>query len=152
MNQYEFEQIFGNAAEKELEAKDFYAGAAKKCRNPELRELFERFAKEEMGHFELLEEFRTNPTMMLKIEAPAEDWKVAETAELPHLSLDMKPQDAITLAMKKEQEAVEFYRALAASATADDVRKIFENLANMELNHKNALERMFVDVGYPEVF
>lgn len=152
MNQFEFERIFGNAAEREIEAKEFYSGIAKKCHDAAMRELFEQFAREEMEHFELLEEFRTNPTMMLKIEAPANDWKIAEAHELPALSVDMKPSEALTLAMKKEQEAVEFYRALAASAVTDDVRKIFENLANMELQHKHILERMFTDIGYPEVF
>lgn len=88
---------------------------------------------------------------MMKIQAPP-DYKVAETTELPKLSIDMKPADAIALAMKKEQQAVEFYRALGESATDASVKKIFENLTNMELGHKHRLENVFVEIGYPEVF
>jgi bifunctional DNase/RNase len=34
------------------------------------------------------------------------DYKVAESVELPEITIDMKPADAIALAMKKEQQAV----------------------------------------------
>ena len=88
----------------------------------------------------------------MKIAPPAADYKVAEATELPALSIEMKPADAIALAMKKEQEAVEFYRGLADGSDDAEIKKIFENLVNMELTHKNRLENVFVEIGYPEVF
>lgn len=151
MDQIQLEQLFSIATKRELEAKEFYTGVAKKVSSTAVREIFEQLAREEMGHFEFLEKFRSDPSMTMKISAPAADWKVAESQELPPLRLDMKPSDAIGLAMKKEQQAVEFYRTLAASA-ASDVRDMFDNLANMELGHKHKLEKVFVDIGYPEVF
>jgi rubrerythrin len=54
--------------------------------------------------------------------------------------------------MKKEQQAVEFYRGLAAGSTDAEVRGVFENLANMELGHKTRLEDIYLEVGYPEAF
>ena len=151
MDQIQLDRLFSMAAKRELEAKEFYTGVAETMSSTAVREIFEQLAREEMGHFELLEKFRLDPSMTMKISAPPSDWKVAESQELPPLSLDMKPADAIGLAMKKEQQAVEFYRSLAASASPD-IRDIFENLANMELGHKHKLEIAFVDIGYPEVF
>ena len=78
--------------------------------------------------------------------------KVAEATELPKLTLDMQPADAIALAMKKEQQAVEFYRDLSKHCADQEIGKIFENLANMELTHKQKLENVFVEIGYPEAF
>ena len=44
------------------------------------------------------------------------DYKVAETVDMPRLSLDMKPAEAIALAMKKEEEAMRMYLSLANHA------------------------------------
>ena len=64
----------------------------------------------------------------------------------------MKPADAIALAMKKEEEAVKFYQGMAAVSQDEEIKGKFEYLAGMELIHKNRLENVFVEIGYPEVF
>ena len=93
-----------------------------------------------------------NPTLQLKVEAPERDYQVAEVTDLPAFSEDMQPKDAIALAMKKEEQAVEFYRGMAVRTSDPSVREIFANLANMESVHKQKLENAFVEIGYPEAF
>ncbi len=146
------EELFSIATRRETEAYEFYSSAAKKIQDINVKSIFEELAREEMGHYELLEKFRIDPTLMMKIAAPASDWKIAESEELPKLSTDLKPKDAIALAMKKEQQAVEFYHSLSKASQDSGTRSMFDNLANMELNHKHKLENMFVSIGYPEVF
>jgi len=148
----DIEKLFVIATQRENEAYAFYAAAARKVADPSVKEIFQQLAQDERGHFEKLERFRANPVEVMKIRPPAADWKIAEAEDLPTLSTNMKPKDAIALAMKKEQQAVNFYRSLAAASTAADIRSMFENLANMELTHKHRLEKIFVDIGYPEVF
>ncbi|MBN2382365.1 ferritin family protein [bacterium] len=152
MDTTKIEQLFAIAVSRELEAHDFYSAAAKRMNDQNVKDIFNRLAKEEMGHYELLEKFRYDPTAIMKISAPSADWKIAESEELPTLTIDMKPKDAIALAMKKEQQAVEFYQALAKATEDASTRDMFLNLANMELGHKHRLENIFVDIGYPEVF
>jgi len=152
MHSDKIEQLFAIACRRETEAYEFYSSAAKKIQDPNVKSIFAELAKEEMGHYEFLEKFRTDSTMIMKITPPSADWKIAESENLPKLSTDMKPVDAIALAMKKEQQAVEFYRALSANATDANTKSMFDNLANMELKHKHHLENMFVNIGYPEVF
>ncbi len=152
MDRLEFEEIFSTAIAREIEAHEFYQQVYERVENDNVKDVFQQLASEEMGHKELLEKFKYDPTMIMKIQAPSADYKVAEATELPTLSIDMKPADAIALAMKKEQQAVEFYRNLAAQAADKAAQDIFENLANMELGHKHRLENVFVDIGYPEVF
>jgi rubrerythrin len=72
--------------------------------------------------------------------------------EAPELTLAMKPQDAIALAMKKEQDAMEHYTQLADACTEQDQKKVFLELAAMVRGHKNKMEAAFVDIGYPEVW
>ena len=149
---FEIEKLFVIATQRENEAYEFYGQAARKVADPNVKEIFLKLARDEQKHFELLEQFRANPEKIMKICPPAADWKIAESESLPTLSTDMKPKDAIALAMKKEQQAVDFYRSLSAASTTADIRSMFDNLANMELTHKHRLERIFVEIGYPEVF
>jgi len=149
---FDIEKLFVIATQRENEAYEFYRQAARKVADPNVKEIFLKLARDEQKHFELLERFRANPEKIMKICPPAADWKIAESESLPILSTEMKPKDAIALAMKKEQQAVDFYRSLSSASTAVDIRSMFDNLANMELTHKHRLERIFVDIGYPEVF
>jgi rubrerythrin len=152
MNSNEIELAFSTASARELEANAFYSRVAKSAANPDVQAVFKQLAEEEMGHFEMIEKFRADPTLSMKIGAPGQDYKLAEATELPPFSDNMKPADAIALAMKKEQQAVEFYKGLSAASTDAGLKSIFDNLANMELGHKHRLENVFVDIGYPEAF
>ena len=152
MDQMQAEQIFSAAIMREIEAYEFYQQVADRAKDMSVKEVFQQLAKEELGHRELLESFKYDATKIMKIQAPSADYKIAEATPLPALSIDMKPADAIALAMKKEQQAVEFYRSMGAAATDADIKRMFENLANMELGHKHRLENVFIEVGYPEVF
>jgi len=64
----------------------------------------------------------------------------------------MKPADAIALAMKKEEEAMNLYLSLAESCKDEAQKQIFKDLAAMERGHKFKMEKAFVDIGYPEVW
>jgi rubrerythrin len=83
---------------------------------------------------------------------PVTDYGLAEKVDLPVLSVDMKPAEALALAMKKEQQAVEFYRNLAESTEDDEIKKLCLEMAGMELSHKQKLENAYTDVAYIESF
>jgi rubrerythrin len=146
-----FEKIVDMAIANEIEAWQFYQAAAAKIKEPYLKEMFQGFAKEEKGHERLLRDILTKKTMALNFNETT-DYKVAETIDEPRLSVDMKPADAIALAMKKEERAMNGYTQLAAACSDDAQKKVFVDLAAMERGHKLALEQMFVDIGYPEVW
>jgi rubrerythrin len=146
------EQVFRIAIDREIEAHEFYTKVAASADNADVRGIFEQLSKDEMGHMRLLEKLKNDPTKMMKISAPEVDYKVAEAKEFPRLSTDMKPADAIQLAMKKEQQAVEFYRHMAELIEEPELQDMFTQLSNMELGHKHRLENVFAENGYPEVF
>jgi rubrerythrin len=148
----DIEKILSDAIEREVEAYEFYQQVYERTEDPTVKEVFEQLAKEEQSHRNLLEQFLHDPTMLMHIHPPSADYQIAEATEMPKLSIDMKPADAIALAMKKELQAVEFYRALADKATDPKAKSVFENLTNMELGHKHRLEDVYVQIGYPEAF
>lgn len=152
MNFEEIRRQFDKAILREIEANEFYAKAAKTATDSGVRAIFTDLAGDELGHMELLERLREDPTLPMKMNKPAVDYKIAEEVDLPRLSIGMKPSEAIALAMKKEQQAMEFYSAMADGSPDGELKRIFQNLADMEAGHKCRLETLFVDIGYPEAF
>ena len=64
----------------------------------------------------------------------------------------MKPADAIALAVKNEQEAMEMYKEMANCSTDADQINMFRQLSNMEQGHKVKLEDTFTNIAFPEVW
>ena len=146
-----YREIIAFAIANEMEAQRFYADAAAKLSDPHLKEMFAQFAQEELRHRELLQRIAASETIARYFDAET-DFKVAETVDKPKLSTAMKPADAIALAMKNEEEAMQQYTRLAEACQDAGQKKVFMDLAAMERGHKRKLETAFVDIGYPEVW
>lgn len=147
----QFEQIIKDAVETEVESYEFYKDASEKLEDPQLKELFSDLAQEELEHKRYLEDFLHSGMEEIHID-PGYDYGVAETVEAPPLSTDMGFADAIALAMKREEEAVEKYHRLAMACEDDAMRQTFEGLSDMEKLHKTRLEEIYVNVGFREVW
>ena len=147
----EYKSIIKFAMENEVEAQKFYEEAAQKVENTQLKEMFAGFAEEEKRHREILKQVYISNRMGDYFHEDR-DYHIAEEVDLPELSTDMKPADAIALAMKKEAAAMAQYTALAETCPEPDKKKVFLDLASMERAHKLRMENAFVDIGFPEVW
>jgi len=147
-----FENTLKFAIENEVRSNEFYSDAATKLKDQRLKDLFTELAGEERKHRQILEEFiKAGPTAFHFDLFP--DYKVAETVEdIQMPSTNMKPPDAIALAMKKEQEAMALYEAMANACGDPEQRKLLQELASMERQHKFKMENMFTEVAYPEAW
>lgn len=152
MDKDKFYKVMDLAIKREVEAYEFYKDVAERIDDKAIQKIFKTLATEEVGHKDLLERFKYNPDLPVKMSSPEIDYHLAEEVELPELSIDMKPADALALAMKKEQLAVEFYRKLANQTEDGDVKKLLLEIANMELSHKQKLENAYTDIAYIEAF
>jgi rubrerythrin len=54
--------------------------------------------------------------------------------------------------MKKEEEAMNQYTALAEGCTDPEQARTFRNLAAMERDHKFKMEKAFVESAFPEAW
>jgi rubrerythrin len=151
MDKKEFERIMEQAIEAEVESYEFYRDVANKATNPAVKQLFIEFAREEHGHKEQLEEIKAKGMQDFDF-AGAADYKVSETVDLPPLSAEMKPTDAIALAMKKEEAAVKIYSHLASSVSDPAIQKIYTELAQMETEHKARMEDLYTNMAFGEVW
>jgi rubrerythrin len=151
MDQKQYDAILATAIAAEVEAQKFYAGLAGKVSDAYLRSMFLELVQEEQKHEKILLEFKADGVGHIHFKN-APDFKVSETLQRPEFSSDMKPADAVAVAMKNEEEAMNRYISLGDACTDPDQKKVFMELAAMEREHKNRMENAFVDIGYPEVW
>lgn len=147
----EFDVIMDMAIAAEVEAYEFYTNVAAISKDASMKKIFAELAQEESGHKVSLESIKVKELQNFSFTA-ATDYKVSETVEMPKLSMDLKPADAIALAMKKEEEAMKMYTGLANAATDADKKAIFISLANMESGHKAKMEDLYTQTAFPEVW
>jgi len=146
-----YKEILNMAIQDEVEAFEFYDSVAKKVSDRSLKQIFGELAGEEQKHRQLLQAFLNNPAMPLRFNEEI-DYKVSESVALPKLGLEMKPADAIALAMKKEEEAMKAYSELARVSSNPAQSQEFSNLAAMEQGHKTKLEKLYTNMAFPELW
>ena len=147
-----YKEILKMAVGNEVEAYEFYRDAAAKMKDPAMKKTFMELADEESGHKVLLEGYLSNEMKDMKF-SDEKDYKVAETVEAPQaLSTDMAFKDAIALAMKKEQEAMEMYQQFADASEGAKQKETFLELAKMEKGHKVRLEDIYTNIAFIEVW
>lgn len=151
MTKEEYKKILESAIGNEVEAYEFYKGVSEKATDNNIKWVFGKFAEEEQKHQKLLEGFLAGDLSTIHFDESA-DYKVAETVDKPKLSLAMKPADAIALAMKNEEEAMNMYAAFATASTDPGQKKMFQELSVMEKGHKTRLEEYYVNAAFAEAW
>ncbi len=149
MDRLAYRKILEDAIQSEIDSQVFYREAAEALENNLLKEMFLSFAEEEKRHEDTLRRFLESTPDELPFNEST-DFHVSETIATPRVSAEMRPADAFALAMKKEEEAMKVYAALAQECTDEAQKKILLELAAMERSHKLKMEKAFIDTGYPE--
>lgn len=134
----------------EIEASQLYAGVAEKVQDSNVKYFFNNLANEEKDYRDFLESVLSG-IKPLSIDE-TKDYKISATVNKPKLSMSMKPADAIALAMKNEEEAMNMYTELASLCTDREQKELFESLARMEQGHKSKLEEMYTSMVFPEAW
>jgi rubrerythrin len=146
-----FTEIIRFAIDREIEAETFYLEIAAKTTQEAMRGIFVDFAAEEKRHQQMLKKILESKETTLPFK-PVADYKISETVDAPRLSEKMTMAEAFSLAMKKEEEAMNMYKNLASDSPSEEFRNLFESLSTMEQGHKAKMEKYYTDVAYNEVW
>ncbi|AFM40865.1 hypothetical protein Desaci_1888 [Desulfosporosinus acidiphilus SJ4] len=151
-NKDSFKDAITYAISNEVDAYEFYRNAAKKITSDKnLADTFEELAAEEQKHRDFLQDYLVGDIPEFQLD-DFDDYHVSESVESPKLSTEMKFVDAIALAMKKEEEAMNMYKKFALATTDDRQKKLFSDLSRMEEMHKVKLEKIYVNSAFGEVW
>ncbi|MFQ5997637.1 MAG: ferritin family protein, partial [Dehalococcoidales bacterium] len=128
-----------------------YEAAQRQTEDPGAKALLQELAKEELGHTQRLKKLKEKgfqqrdwhqePVANLKI---SEHLTSADTIEGAGL------QDTLIFAMKREQQAVEFYSKMMGLMRDEASKQLCESLVHEELKHKLRLEMLYDDLFYGE--
>ncbi|ETR74316.1 MAG: putative rubrerythrin Rbr [Candidatus Magnetoglobus multicellularis str. Araruama] len=144
MNFNNIDEIIKYAIEKEIEAEQFYLEAAAEAEFTGARQLFEDFAKEENKHKTMLETLDKDQIHSFVPETVPDLKRSNYLVDMTY-EKGMGFADILRLAMKREEKANKLYLDLSQKAGQDDIKKLFEKLAQEESKHKFGLERMYDD-------
>jgi rubrerythrin len=136
--------ILDFAINSEQEAVEFYTRLASNAKNADMKNVFEQFAKEEIGHKAKLTKIKNEGIFSMPAEKVA-DLKISDYIVSVKATPDMSYEEALVLAMKKEKAAFKLYSNLAAKAPNDDMKKLFLGLAQEEAKHKLRFEVEYDD-------
>jgi rubrerythrin len=123
----------------EQDAVDFYKELAKNSRTPDMKQVFEQFAREEIGHKARLTEVKEKELYEMEPEVIT-DLQIADYLVSIKPSPDMSYQDALILAMKREKAAFKLYMDLSGRAPNQEMKSLFLSLAIEESKHKLRFE------------
>jgi len=144
-------EILGKAIEKEVDSRRLYVSLSQKVDDEAAKDAFLELAQQEQGHQNLLERYLQGG---LKEGALSRgqlvDYKIAERLDQPELSADMKLQDVFLLAANREKVSHEFYLSLAQIHPAGEMKRLLEELAAQELEHKQRVEFLYTEVAFPQ--
>jgi len=134
------DDILDFAINEEQMAADFYTDLAAKMQNQEMKEIFEQYALEEIGHRPKLEAIKKGKQYKVAedkiVDLKIGDYLIDVDAEKTNITY----QEALILAMKKEKAAFKLYNDLATITTDMASKKVFLMLAQEEAKHKLRFE------------
>ena len=147
----ELSELFDTAIYKEIASQASYIAGKSRTQDPGARALMKELAQEEMRHSELLKNLKEKgwknqdwhqekvPNLMI-----SEYLTGGDTLEGAGL------QDTLTFAMKREQQAMEFYSKMMGIMRDQAAKRLCERLVHEELKHKLRLEIFYDDFFYGE--
>lgn len=147
----ELADLLETAIYKEIVSQAFYTAGMSKTQDSGARALMKELAREELKHTELLKNLKER-------EWKKQDWhqeKIADLMISDYLTGESTLegaglQDTLVFAMKREQQAVEFYSKMTALIRDESATLLCERLVHEELKHKLRLETFYDDFFYVE--
>ena len=144
-------ELLDTAIYKEIASQAFYTAGHSMTEDPGARALMKELAEEEAKHSQWLKDLKEKglekknvhrekiPNLMISEYLTGSD--TLEGASL---------QDVLVFAMKREQEAVEFYSRTMGAMRDEPAKRLCESLVHEELKHKLKLEMLYDDLFYWE--
>jgi rubrerythrin len=150
MAAYTTDELLDFAIDREQEAHDFYMDLAGRAERPDIKDLLTQLAREELRHRKKLEEIKSG-SRSFPAAKDVTDLKISDYHVDVEPSGELSYEDALVLAMKREESAFNLYTDLAKLAGDEELKSIFVALAQEEAKHKLRFEmeykETFLDQG-----
>jgi rubrerythrin len=140
------QDVVAFAIGREEKARDFYRACADNAKKEGIRDFFSEMAEEEERHRKLLADLDISaekPFSDLDEHGNIKDLRLSDFMIDVKFSPDITYQQALAMAMKKEEKAHKFYEVWKSRCASEKSEKLFSFLAEEELKHKRRLEEIY---------
>lgn len=149
--EYTLQRALEEAIAKEIEAQKLYTEIGETVTDDAARDILKQLVKVEKKHEELLRSYLRGELGEGTLETGhVLDYRIAEHFNLPEVKSDMKLDEVLLLAANREKASHELYLFLAAAHPPGNIKKLFEELASQELDHKHRMEFIYSEVAFPQ--
>lgn len=131
--------ILDFAINEEQIAIDLYTTLAENAETQDIKQVFQEFVGEEIKHKVKLIKVKEEGTFPID-KSKIIDLKIGDYIMDVKFHPEMKYEDALIFAMKKEKAAFKLYTTLAERAPNDNIKQLFQQLALEESKHKLRFE------------
>ena len=136
------QDVVAFAIDREEKARDFYLQCKGKAKNKGIKGFFKEMADEEERHRQILADHDLSEAAEFS-EEDAQDLHLSDFMVDVKFTPEINYQQALAMAMKKEEKAHAFYSAWRARCSHEKTAKIFDFLAGEELKHKRKIEEIY---------
>ncbi len=149
--QFTLKEILERAIQKEIESQRLYSDLSQKMTNDAAKDALRQLSQQEQGHRTLLEKYQRGELKAGTLSREQViDYKIAEHLDQPEISPDMQLKDVFLLAANRELHSHELYSALAGLHPPGETKRLLEELASQELEHKQKVEFLYTEVAFPQ--
>lgn len=148
-----YEGVLRYAMQMELDGANFFKDNADKFENPTSKELFLKLADTEMEHYRYLEvqlkSYLEDKTFNMSRELVEREENIFENREKSeHIEHTLEESDIpditiLRMAYLIEKDYKEFYQEQAEEAENENIKQIFEKLANWEAGHEKLFKHEY---------
>jgi rubrerythrin len=149
--QFTLKEILQRAMQKEIESQRLYSDLSQKMTNDAAKEALRQLSRQEQGHQSMLEQYQRGELKGGTLSGrQVMDYTIAEHLDQPEISPDMQLKDIFLLVANREMHSHDLYLALARLHPPGDARRLLEELASQELEHKHRVECLYTEVAFPQ--
>ncbi|MFH1002581.1 MAG: ferritin family protein [Chloroflexota bacterium] len=147
----ELTELWDTAIYKEIASQAVYEAGWDKTGDEGARTLLHDLAREEKKHARWLQAFKEGGLDKLpRRTRELPDLKLSEYLTGGDTLVGAGLQDVLIFAMKREQQAVEFYARLTGVLRDEAAKRLCQRLVHQELKHKLRLELFYDSLFYGE--
>lgn len=143
--------LIEKAVKNEEEARTFYLGLFDLVQDPLVKETLKYLADEELAHKDFLMAYLKGEKkfVALAMDEPI-DYHIAQYADKPDLQKNMNSSEVYLVAAHRELNSYNFYKGLAGTQPAGEVKDMLLQMANQELKHKEKVEYLYSNTAFPQ--
>lgn len=146
MTNWTVEMALNRALSIEKQSYNLYIWAKDRVLNIGIKEMLNELAQEELNHKEKISNALKHRERIAEIGSnieEVEDLGIIDGLTDAELSENATYQEILIYAGKREKETHDYYLELSEKFSENEINKLFLNLAQEELKHKNRIEREY---------